>query len=522
MTVTHTYSLNEAGPFLILDDLGQDQISQLDLTSMRGGGVAFAGVEVKHGSINVGVSDGDMAEGARGKIGEDAHIDQLKNGDIAVVSEANGSTAWEVWSPEGVLIKAGNHGSTGDESPDLAALSHGGFVTVDTQHFEGADTDIEIEIHKSSGREIGSFSVDNSEATDEDASVAALKDGGFAVTWDRDTGAQKVGYLSIFNADGSVRVGAAIADSFGDNTHMDAVGLAKGGFAVAYEDTGWNTANNITVGIYDADGVIVKWVDVSPGGASGGVASNDSQPSLTVLQDGTLAVSWTQVATATDTDIYVQLVDPKTGALLMSTPQAVVAYDGNQHDSSITAFGSGQILVGYQDDTQPGAAGMIFQPTASYIGDDAKNRIGGGIAFDNIQGGGGNDILKGGAGDDTINGGVGRDVIYGQAGNDHLTGGSGHDTFMFSTLADVQTTDLIIDLETHDRIDLSGIDADSTKAGDQAFILVAHFTHHAGELTLTYDSSNITELHVDVDGDGVEDGYIAIQNDHHDFTNFAL
>jgi len=59
----------------------------------------------------------------------------------------------------------------------------------------------------------------------------------------------------------------------------------------------------------------------------------------------------------------------------------------------------------------------------------------------------------------------------------------------------------------HDRIDLRSIDANTGKAGDQAFKLVNAFNNHAGQAL--YDA-NTHMLQGDVNGDGHADFAIEI------------
>ena len=74
-----------------------------------------------------------------------------------------------------------------------------------------------------------------------------------------------------------------------------------------------------------------------------------------------------------------------------------------------------------------------------------------------------------------------------------------------------------------DHIDLSQIDARTDKAGDQAFHLVAKFTHAAGELVLTYDSgANATHVKCDVDGDGKADLFFDVTGHLTDTSGFVL
>jgi serralysin len=70
---------------------------------------------------------------------------------------------------------------------------------------------------------------------------------------------------------------------------------------------------------------------------------------------------------------------------------------------------------------------------------------------------------------------------------------------------------------------LRRIDADLTQDGDQAFHLVNKFTHHAGELLLTYDSARgVSLLQGDVDGNGKADLIIWLTGDQHQFASFVL
>ncbi len=137
-----------------------------------------------------------------------------------------------------------------------------------------------------------------------------------------------------------------------------------------------------------------------------------------------------------------------------------------------------------------------------------------GNRHDNILvGNGGNNALDGRGGDDILIGGLGQDI---------LTGGAGRDTFVFQSIHDsaVAAPDRITDLEAHDIIDLSRIDADATRAGDQAFTLVDAFTNQAGQATLTY-ANGVTWLNLDVNGDGVSDFLLAIDGNHMNHTGWA-
>jgi Ca2+-binding RTX toxin-like protein len=103
------------------------------------------------------------------------------------------------------------------------------------------------------------------------------------------------------------------------------------------------------------------------------------------------------------------------------------------------------------------------------------NRNGYGNSSDNfLVGNSANNKLMGKEGNDTLNGGIGTDTLIGGTGADILTGGLGNDLFVFNSpgesgLVDGQW-DVIMDFASgQDLLDLSGIDADESTAGDQAF-----------------------------------------------------
>jgi Ca2+-binding RTX toxin-like protein len=144
---------------------------------------------------------------------------------------------------------------------------------------------------------------------------------------------------------------------------------------------------------------------------------------------------------------------------------------------------------------------------------------------DSLRGSRQGDGLTGMGGADTIDGGLGNDTIYGGLGGDLLTGGRGADVFGFTVIGESApgAPDEITDLEGRDHIDLSEIDANTRKAGDQAFRLVSAFTHHAGQAVLSYDAgADRTSLMLDVNGDGAADATIFLDGDHSDFRHFVL
>jgi serralysin len=180
--------------------------------------------------------------------------------------------------------------------------------------------------------------------------------------------------------------------------------------------------------------------------------------------------------------------------------------------------------------------GQSFQRVETTTVTQFKNieNVTGSSFDDTITGNDGANRIDGGAGEDTIEARGGADVIIGGRQGDDLWGGAGPDTFVYNHFLDSSYSnvlssvvradgnyatgagvDVINDfLVGSDIIDLSGIDANSTVAGNQAFTFVEEFTGHAGELRLqeisvppTVDTTGqfYTSVLADIDGDGYQD-----------------
>ena len=108
----------------------------------------------------------------------------------------------------------------------------------------------------------------------------------------------------------------------------------------------------------------------------------------------------------------------------------------------------------------------------------------------------GNDLLRGDTGNDKLYGGTGDDFLVGGLGRDMLTGGAGWDRFEFYSTRETGigfgNRDCITDFQRGaDKIDLSGIDANSKKAGKQAFHFIgqtAQFDGTAGALKVFFEN----------------------------------
>lgn len=128
-------------------------------------------------------------------------------------------------------------------------------------------------------------------------------------------------------------------------------------------------------------------------------------------------------------------------------------------------------------------------------------------SVENLAGSGKSDFLEGNSGRNNIFGAAGNDKITGGGNQDTLYGGIGADTFIYNSSKDstLERFDMISDFSRKegDKVDLRGIDADSTSTGNQAFTFIGSkaMSGHAGELRWEKVSSG-TWILGDTDGDG--------------------
>lgn len=124
----------------------------------------------------------------------------------------------------------------------------------------------------------------------------------------------------------------------------------------------------------------------------------------------------------------------------------------------------------------------------------------------------GNDTIIGGKAGDRLEGFGGNDRITGGGGADRLYGGAGADTFIFKSVRDSSAApsgaDTIFDFSAKqkDKIDLSAIDANTGRAGNQAFTFIGKQEFHNKPGELRYERvGGYTHIEGDVNGDGVAD-----------------
>ena len=197
---------------------------------------------------------------------------------------------------------------------------------------------------------------------------------------------------------------------------------------------------------------------------------------------------------------------------LLGGAQDDILYGGKGNDQIYGGSDSDRLYGNEQADRLKGQGG-----DDQMFGGRGRDRLDGSIGDDLLKGGASHDELRGDGGRDTLDGGTGRDQLLGGGGGDWLTGGGNADTFVYNRISNSSGNgagrDRITDFSRgSDRLDLTGIDARTGMAGDQAFVFIgdARFSNTAGELRIARAGGDLI-LHGDVDGDGASDLSILLE-----------
>ncbi len=292
----------------------------------------------------------------------------------------------------------------------------------------------------------------------------------------------------------SLALSGAQATGFGSDTLISIENLRGSAFADVL--TG-DELNNILLGLAGDDRLFgAGGADQLAGGAGRDTLVGGAGDDALFGQEGADALNGglgaDRLFGGTDADSLIG----EDGADLLNGEAGDDTLDGGIGDDVLSGELGGDNLAG-------GDGGDVL-----FGGADADS-LGGGAGGDVLNGEGGADTLAGGDDSDTLSGEEGADVLTGGRGADVLIGGGGADRFVFTDAANSPAAgrDLVFDFRGgEDVLDLSGVDADTLTAGDQAFRLVAQLTGRAGDLVVQFDGNTGRALVVgDTNGDGVGD-----------------
>ena len=145
---------------------------------------------------------------------------------------------------------------------------------------------------------------------------------------------------------------------------------------------------------------------------------------------------------------------------------------GILHNAGVIAGDGGGLawaaVIGTSDDDEVGNTGSILGPLVLNEGDDLHDGRGGRLTG----------LVRGDIGADTLIGGKGADTLIGGNGGDVLVGGTGADLFRIGAIDETGLVGLAVDRirdfshALGDRIDLSGIDANTATPTEDAFTFI--------------------------------------------------
>jgi hypothetical protein len=327
-------------------------------------------------------------------------------------------------------------------NPEIVALADGGYVVV-WQTGGPTDWGIRLQQYDAAGSPVGVETRANSFTTSfqHEPAVTATADGGFAIVWQSiNQDGSGYGIYGQRYAAGTATAGTEFqinSTTAGDQTHPAIAGLAAGGFIVV-----WESADAAGLGVFgqrfDASGNAV-------GGefqVNSATAGAQTSPSVTALADGGFFVTWASDGQdGSASGIYGQRYDAS-GDAVGSELQINSTTTDAQFDPTVSLLDDGSLVVSWTSSGQDGDGDGLY--SRIFGSSDSAQTMTGGAGNDSLFGGAGDDTLFGNGGHDTLMGGGGDDVIFGGAGDDTINGGLGADTIDAGAGADrIAYTDLL-------------------------------------------------------------------------------
>lgn len=330
-----------------------------------------------------------------------------------------------------------------------------------------------------------------------DAKIARLANGNYIVTWTDTSNTPPFNKGPVVHAQIITASGAKLGDDFtvtGDNfsehSNSEITALSNGQFVVSW----LSRADNDVVGykhvmrVFDADGTPASGVATVYDNhvANEGIRNFAHLRSISELPDGRLLYTFNALEPAGTFITATRIVDPR----------SALDVDLSNGGNSFTGTAFADLIDGRG-------------------GNDTIDAAGGN---DTVLGNLGNDRLTGGTGDDRLLGGAGADRLIGGAGRDVMAGGAADgaaDVFVFTRISDSRTgattRDLIQNFVSgRDDIDLSGIDANTARTGNQAFTF--NGTTAKANAVWYVDIGSDLVLRGDINGDGRADFEVQLAN----------
>ena len=255
----------------------------------------------------------------------------------------------------------------------------------------------------------------------DDVTITALSTGNFVVIWrtsltDMDAGTTTEAlHASLFSKYGSPLLGDRTLYSvtagqgetaFINNAHVAA--LADGNFAVV-----WNYNHHIDQPFTETSYALAQvfgsfGLPESSLYGLGSSAGHESLPDVLTLPDGRIACTWTETDPVSGTaTLKTQILDPRDHGISLNGNALANSYAGTAYVDVLSGLDGNDSLAGW------GGNDKLYGGRGSDLlyGGDGKDRLFGGKGADVIFGGSGDDVISGGGGNDKLTGELGKDTF---------------------------------------------------------------------------------------------------------------
>ena len=336
-------------------------------------------------------------------------------------------------------FRANSQTNDGQTYPSVSALADGGFVIVwesQSKDDNNSSTGVAGQRYDRNGNAVGDEFLVNTIETGTQGlpQVTGLADGGFVVAWQSDSqddgdAANNGVFAQRFDASGE-KVGAELQVNVSENSNQQEVSIAAlkgGGFVVTWSSNGTDDSDSSGYGVfgrvYDANGSAV-------GGEfriNEKTTNDQFYQEVVGTPEGGFVVAWYSNA-SDDTDssgygAFARRFDA-TGTAIGGEFQVNTTTTNDQKFADVAIGPDGKMVIVWQSD-QTGNSEIYAK---DYIG---WGEIVGTKEVDLLAGGSRDNLIRGREGSDSLSGNGGADTLVGGAGGDSLVGGSGTDTASF-------------------------------------------------------------------------------------------
>jgi len=267
-------------------------------------------------------------------------------------------------------------------------------------------------------------------ATVYDPTCTALENGNFVVAWSSYPGPGSTIQLHarVCAQDGTPISGELLLDGVGHNGDPSIAPLGNGTWVVAYGDTSWaneNGSSGITLNIITSHNSSA--LPLGPIHVNNPSPQVDGDPSVSVLDNGMILVTWHREVSPSSYDVYGRIFthagEPVTIGGIFSE-FLISSAAGNDTYPDAAALDSGRFVTAWTSSTGnlgQDIAAVVKELVRTTTGNNADDTFIGDALRDLVSSGGGNDTVSGGAGNDVIDGGAGDDTAVFSQNFDHYT-----------------------------------------------------------------------------------------------------